>query len=203
MKANNLLSQFGDHRQRVQSAITAVCERRGILLVDDENRENEGDLIFSAQSMTETDMAIMIRHCSGIVCLCITEEKARQLNLPLMVEQNTSKYGTAFTISIEAAEGVTTGVSAADRIQTIRTAIAPNATPESLHHPGHIFPLIARSVIIGQFTKYGTGCKSCQFHQVYAAFGVTAPFFDSAGTGYQWEYMSGMMTELWRAYPKS
>lgn len=145
MKANDLLSQFGDHRQRVQSAITAVCERRGILLVDDENRENEGDLIFSAQSMTEADMAIMIRHCSGIVCLCITEEKARQLNLPLMVEQNTSKYGTAFTISIEAAEGVTTGVSAADRIQTIRTAIAPNATPESLHHPGHIFPLIARS----------------------------------------------------------
>ena len=145
MKANDLLSQFGDHRQRVQSAITSVCEGRGILLVDDENRENEGDLIFSAQSMTEADMAIMIRHCSGIVCLCITEEKARQLNLPLMVEQNTSKYGTAFTISIEAAEGVTTGVSAADRIQTIRTAIAPNATPESLHHPGHIFPLIARS----------------------------------------------------------
>ena len=138
MKANDLLSQFGDHRQRVQSAITAVCERRGILLVDDENRENEGDLIFSAQSMTEADMAIMIRHCSGIVCLCITEEKARQLNLPLMVEQNTSKYGTAFTISIEAAEGVTTGVSAADRIQTIRTAIAPNATPESLHHPGAV-----------------------------------------------------------------
>ena len=123
MKANNLLSQFGDHRQRVQSAITAVCEGRGILLVDDENRENEGDLIFSAQSMTEADMAIMIRHCSGIVCLCITEEKARQLNLPLMVEQNTSKYGTAFTISIEAAEGVTTGVSAADRIQTSRTYI--------------------------------------------------------------------------------
>lgn len=98
MKANDLLSQFGDHRQRVQSAITSVCEGRGILLVDDENRENEGDLIFSAQSMTEADMTIMIRHCSGIVCLCITEEKARQLNLPLMVEQNTSKYGTAFTI---------------------------------------------------------------------------------------------------------
>lgn len=83
MKANDLLSQFGDHRQRVQSAITSVCEGRGILLVDDENRENEGDLIFSAQSMTEADMAIMIRHCSGIVCLCITEEKARQLNLPV------------------------------------------------------------------------------------------------------------------------
>lgn len=83
MKANDLLSQFGDHRQRVQSAITSVCEGRGILLVDDENRENEGDLIFSAQSMTEADMAIMIRHCSGIVCLCITEEKARQLNLPM------------------------------------------------------------------------------------------------------------------------
>lgn len=145
MKKNDLLSEYGNSIQRVQNAITAVREGRGILLVDNENRENEGDLIFSAQNMTNADMALMIRHCSGIVCLCITEEKARQLKLPLMVTHNTSKYGTAFTISIEAAEGVTTGVSAADRIQTIRTAIKEDATPDSLHHPGHIFPLIARS----------------------------------------------------------
>ena len=88
MKANDLLSQFGDHRQRVQSAITSVCEGRGILLVDDENRENEGDLIFSAQSMTEADMAIMIRHCSGIVCLCSHGGRNAPTTetLPLMVD---------------------------------------------------------------------------------------------------------------------
>ena len=111
----------------------AIIEGRGVLLIDDENRENEGDLIFSAQKMTEKDMALMIRHCSGIVCLCITKEKAEQLNLPLMVMHNTSTYGTAFTISIEAAQGVTTGVSAADRICTIKAAIDERATPESLH----------------------------------------------------------------------
>lgn len=140
----DLLAAFGDSRQRVLSAVKAVREGRGILLVDDENRENEGDLIFPAQSMDTDDMALMIRHCSGIVCLCITPERAHQLNLPLMVEDNTSTYGTAFTISIEAAEGVTTGVSAADRITTIRAAIDPTATSASLHHPGHVFPLIAR-----------------------------------------------------------
>lgn len=84
-------------------------------------------------------MALMIRHCSGIVCLCLTKEKAEQLDLPLMVTNNTSTYGTAFTISIEAAEGVTTGVSAADRICTIKAAIDERTTPESLHHPGHVF----------------------------------------------------------------
>jgi len=85
----------------------------------------------------------MIRYCSGIICLCLTPERAKKLNLPLMVENNTSSYGTAFTISIEATEGVTTGVSAADRTQTIQQAIAPNASPDSLNHPGHVFPLIA------------------------------------------------------------
>lgn len=144
MKEDNLLSGFGTPRQRVLAAIAAIREGRGVLLVDDENRENEGDLIFSAQKMTEKDMALMIRHCSGIVCLCITEEKAKKLNLPLMVEHNTSNYGTAFTISIEADKEITTGVSAADRMRTIRTAIDEHATPDSLRHPGHVFPLIAR-----------------------------------------------------------
>ena len=143
MSRKDLLSKFGDSHQRVLNGIKAITEGRGVLLVDDENRENEGDLIFSAQKMTEKDMALMIRHCSGIVCLCLTKEKAERLDLPLMVTNNTSTYGTAFTISIEAAEGVTTGVSAADRICTIKTAIDERATPESLHHPGHVFPLIA------------------------------------------------------------
>ena len=89
-------------------------------------------------------MALMIRECSGIVCLCLTPEKCDSLGLRQMVGENTSKNQTAFTISIEAREGVTTGVSAADRIQTIKTAIAPDAKPEDLSHPGHVFPLQAK-----------------------------------------------------------
>lgn len=144
MEHDNLLAVFGDSTARVKNAISAIKAGKGVLLVDDEDRENEGDLIFPAQTISEKDMACMIRHCSGIVCLCITQEKAEELNLPLMVEHNTSTYGTAFTISIEAAEGVTTGVSAADRVKTIKAAIAEKSTPQSLHSPGHVFPLIAR-----------------------------------------------------------
>lgn len=112
--------------------------------MDDENRENEGDLIFAAEKMTVPQMALMIRECSGIVCLCMPGKMAEKLDLPLMVENNTSRYGTAFTVSVEAATGVTTGVSAADRIRTIRMAVSPGAKPEDLNRPGHIFPLIAR-----------------------------------------------------------
>lgn len=135
----------GDARQRVEKAVEALRSGRGILLVDNEDRENEGDLIFPASSMTVTDMALMIRECSGIVCLCITDRKAAELDLQLMVRDNTSRYGTNFTVSIEAACGVTTGVSAADRITTIRTAVAEGARPEDLCKPGHVFPLIARA----------------------------------------------------------
>lgn len=139
------IEDFGaDYKARVERAISYLQAGKGILLVDDENRENEGDIIFSAEKMTVKDMALMIRECSGIVCLCLTTEKCRELGLYQMVEDNTSKNHTAFTISIEAKEGVTTGVSAADRIQTIKTAIAPDAKPEDLSHPGHVFPLQAK-----------------------------------------------------------
>ncbi len=131
-------------KERIKNACDALKNGKGILLMDNEDRENEGDLIFAASNMQVKDMALMIRHCSGIVCLCLPQEKAIELALTPMVTHNTSIFGTAFTISIEAAEGVTTGVSAADRLQTIRTAINNQATPDSLHHPGHIFPLIAR-----------------------------------------------------------
>ncbi len=94
---------------------------KGILLVDDEHRENEGDLIYSAEKMTKKDMALMIREYSGIMCLCLTEEKCNTLDLNPMVENNTSKNQTAFTVSIEAKKGVATGVSAKDRITTIKT----------------------------------------------------------------------------------
>lgn len=131
--------------QRVETAIKALQDGKGILLIDDENRENEGDLIFSAVNMTIPEMALMIRECSGIVCLCLPPEKAKAIGLKPMVENNTSHYGTNFTFSIEAANGVTTGVSATDRITTIKTAIADNAIPNDLVSPGHVFPLIAKS----------------------------------------------------------
>lgn len=140
-----LLCQFGNSLERVKKAIYNLKEGRGVLLVDDENRENEGDLIFPAETITIPQMAMLIRECSGIVCLCLTEEKVNKLNLPQMVTNNTSSYGTAFTISIEARDGVTTGVSASDRVTTIRTAVKDNCRPEELSHPGHVFPLRARS----------------------------------------------------------
>lgn len=139
------LAKYGlTHTNRVENAVKQLQAGKGILLVDDENRENEADLIYPANTMTYKDMALMIRHCSGIVCLCLTPEKCKELELTPMVKDNTSKNQTAFTISIEAKEGVTTGVSAKDRIQTIKTAVKTNAKPEDLAHPGHIFPLMAR-----------------------------------------------------------
>lgn len=140
------LVQFGiTSRERVENALEQLKKGKGILLIDDENRENEGDLIFSAEFMNVQDMALMIRECSGIVCLCLTNEKADQLELPYMVKENTSSFQTPFTISIEAKNGVTTGVSAADRVTTIKAAIAQNAKPEDLARPGHIFPLRAKN----------------------------------------------------------
>ncbi|WP_147819625.1 3,4-dihydroxy-2-butanone-4-phosphate synthase [Salidesulfovibrio onnuriiensis] len=140
----NLLAKWGAPTERVERALEALSSGRGVLVTDDENRENEADLIFCAKTITEPQMAMLIRECSGIVCLCMPEEKIEELGLPMMVEQNTSRYGTAFTVSIEAAEGVTTGVSAADRVKTVKAASAKGASPVDLHRPGHIFPLRAR-----------------------------------------------------------
>ena len=140
----SLLQQFGDPQQRVEKALSSLRNGQGVLLVDDEDRENEGDLIFAAENLTETQMAMLIRECSGIVCLCLTDDKLRQLDLQPMVANNESRNGTAFTVSIEAREGVTTGVSAADRLTTIKTAIAEEATPSHLCRPGHVFPLRAQ-----------------------------------------------------------
>ena len=141
----SLLKQFGrDSVERVKNACEALKQGKGVILIDDEDRENEGDLIFSAADIKIEQIVTMIRDCSGIICLCLTEEKATALQLQLMVETNTSQYQTAFTTSIEAKEGVTTGVSAHDRWITIRAAVKPDAKPGDLRRPGHIFPLIAR-----------------------------------------------------------
>ena len=139
-----LLSSFGTPFERVENALIALREGRGAMVLDDEDRENEGDMIFAAENMTVEQMALTIRHGSGIVCLCLTDERRKQLELPMMVENNTSAYGTGFTITIEAAHGVTTGVSAAVRLTTVRAAIADNAKPSDLNRPGHVFPLRAQ-----------------------------------------------------------
>jgi len=139
----SLLTQFGNPTERVEKAIGSLQQGQGVLVVDDEDRENEGDLIFSTQHLTHNQMAMLIRECSGIVCLCLTDERIKQLELEQMVSQNTSRHGTAFTVSIEASEGVTTGVSAADRVTTVKAATRKNAVPSDLNQPGHMFPLRA------------------------------------------------------------
>lgn len=117
---------------------------RPIIVVDDENRENEGDLIIAAEHVTEELMAFTIRHTGGIVCLTLDNAQADRLDLPPMVAQNTARRSTAFTVSIEATSGITTGISAHDRAVTVQTAIRDDAGPEDLARPGHVFPLRAR-----------------------------------------------------------
>ncbi|WP_127959206.1 3,4-dihydroxy-2-butanone-4-phosphate synthase [Serratia microhaemolytica] len=148
-----LLSDFGTPLERVERALDALRAGHGVMVLDDENRENEGDMIFAAETMTQQQMALTIRHGSGIVCLCITEDRRQQLDLPMMVPHNSSQFQTAFTVTIEAAQGVTTGVSAADRLTTIRAAIADGAKPSDLHRPGHVFPL--RAQVGGVLTRRG------------------------------------------------
>ena len=144
MSSTSLLQEYGTPLERVERAIEALQQGKGILLMDDEDRENEGDLIFSAQYLTKEQMALMIRECSGIVCVCLTEERAKWLDLPPMVKDNRSRNQTAFTVTIEARKGVTTGVSAQDRVTTIQTAAMLGDKPSDLSRPGHVFPLVAK-----------------------------------------------------------
>jgi len=115
-----------------------------VVLVDEEDRENEGDLLMAAEFVTPASINFMAKHGRGLICLTLTEERCRQLNLPLMVNNNRSQLGTAFTVSIEAARGVTTGISAADRARTVQAAVKRDAGPEDIVQPGHIFPLMAQ-----------------------------------------------------------
>src|SRR5256886_10287253 len=130
----------------------AELYRRGsfVIIVDDEDRENEGDLCIAAEKVTPEVINFMAKHGRGLVCLALTEERCRELDLPLMVENNTSNYGTAFTVSIEARGRVTTGISAKDRSETVKVAIDPKSRPQDLLRPGHVFPLRARKGEIGR-----------------------------------------------------
>ncbi len=121
--------------------------RRGniVVLVDDEDRENEGDLVFAADFVTPEKINFMAKHARGLVCLTLTQAQAQRLNLPPMTQANGTQYGTNFTVSIEAAEGVTTGISAADRARTIQVATRPHAQASDIVQPGHVFPIVAQA----------------------------------------------------------
>jgi 3,4-dihydroxy 2-butanone 4-phosphate synthase / GTP cyclohydrolase II len=129
--------------QRVHAAVTAIRAGRAVILVDDEDRENEGDLVFAAEHATPEAINFMAKFGRGLICLSLTGEQIDRLRLPMMPQAG-APLGTAFTLSIEAREGVTTGISAADRARTIQVAIAPDASPHDVVTPGHIFPLRAR-----------------------------------------------------------
>jgi 3,4-dihydroxy 2-butanone 4-phosphate synthase len=126
---------------RLHEALEALRQGRGVLLLDDDDREHEADLIVAAERIDEPTMALMIRACSGIVCLCLPDATLRRLMLGPMVEPNESRHGTAFTVSIDARDGIGTGVSAADRVATVRAAVRDAAVPYDLVRPGHVFPL--------------------------------------------------------------
>lgn len=134
-----------DALARVAQACEALRLGRPVLLQDDHDREDEADLILPAQGLSVPEMARMIRDGSGIVCLCLTDERCQTLELPPMVAVNNSQYGTGFTVSIEAKTGVTTGVSAADRVRTIQVACDPGSVAADLARPGHVFPLRAKA----------------------------------------------------------
>jgi 3,4-dihydroxy 2-butanone 4-phosphate synthase/GTP cyclohydrolase II len=128
----------------VTEIIAEIRAGRIVILVDDEDRENEGDLVFAAEFVSADKINFLAKHGRGLVCMPITEEHAARLGLRPMVEQNRSRHGTNFTVSIEAAEGIATGISAHDRALTIKVAAAPDARPEHIVQPGHVFPLIAQ-----------------------------------------------------------
>ena len=127
----------------VEDIVADMAAGRMVILVDEEDRENEGDLVLAADHVSAETINFMARHGRGLICLTLTRERCERLQLPPMVPRNGTKMGTAFTVSIEAAEGVTTGISAADRARTVAAAVAPNATAADLVQPGHIFPLQA------------------------------------------------------------
>ncbi len=139
--------------------IAEIRAGRMVILMDDEDRENEGDLVMAAECVRPEDINFMVRYGGGLICLPMSRERCERLRLPLMVHDNRTAHGTRFTVSIEAAHGVTTGISAHDRAHTIRTAVAPEARPEDIVQPGHVFPIMAQPG--GVLTRAGHTEASC------------------------------------------
>ena len=148
----------------ISQIIQDIQNGKMVMLVDEEDRENEGDLIIAAQFVTSEHINFMAKYGRGLICLTLTEQRCKQLNLSPMVSRNSTKMGTNFTASIEAAEGVTTGISTADRALTIRTAVNVNARPMDIISPGHVFPLIAQQG--GVLVRAGHTQAGCDIAQL-------------------------------------
>jgi 3,4-dihydroxy 2-butanone 4-phosphate synthase/GTP cyclohydrolase II len=167
---------------RIEEIISDIRDGKMVIIMDDEDRENEGDLIMAASMVRPEDINFMARYGRGLICLTLTRERCRQLSLPLMVNDNQDQHATNFTLSIEAAEGVTTGISAYDRAHTVRTAVQPEAKPQDLVQPGHIFPLMARPG--GVLTRAGhteAGCDLARLAGLEAA-GVIVEILNEDGS---------------------
>jgi 3,4-dihydroxy 2-butanone 4-phosphate synthase / GTP cyclohydrolase II len=168
--------------ERVKRAIEEIKAGRMVILVDDEDRENEGDLTMASELVTPEAITFMATKACGLICVTLTPERVEQLRLPMMVEQNEAPLGTAFTISVEAAEGVSTGISAADRARTIRVAYDPANGPESLISPGHVFPLRAMPGGVLQRTGQTEGSVDLARLAGLAPSGVICEIMKSDGT---------------------
>lgn len=162
--------------------IAAIRAGEMVVLLDDQDRENEGDLVMAAHAVKAEHINFMVQHARGLVCLTLTEEKAKSLDLPLMVKHNQSAFETNFACSIEAATGVTTGISAYDRAHTIQTAVRPHATPQDIVRPGHIFPIIAKAG--GVLTRAGHTEASVDLARLagFNAEGVIVEIMNDDGT---------------------
>lgn len=162
--------------------IDDIRQGKMVILMDDEDRENEGDLIIAAEKITPEAINFMAMYGRGLICLTITKERCLRLGLPLMVQDNNAQFSTAFTVSIEAAEGVTTGISAADRARTVEAAVAPNAVAADLVQPGHIFPLMAQDG--GVLTRAGHTEAGCDLARLagYSPAAVIVEILNEDGT---------------------
>jgi 3,4-dihydroxy 2-butanone 4-phosphate synthase/GTP cyclohydrolase II len=171
-----------DSIERVLAALDDIRAGKMVILVDDEDRENEGDLVMAADLVTPEAINFMIRHARGLVCLSLTGERIERLELPMMVDDNRSPRGTAFTVSIEARTGVSTGISPADRAQTIKAAIAADAVPRDLVSPGHIFPLKAKPGGVLQRTGHTEGAVDLARMAGFSPAGVICEVINDDGT---------------------
>ena len=165
-----------------QEIIADIKAGKMVILMDDEDRENEGDLIMAASCVRPEDINFMARYGRGLICLTLTRDRCKQLALPLMVDRNNAQFSTAFTVTIEAAEGVTTGISAADRAVTVQAAVAPNAKAADLVQPGHIFPLMAQDG--GVLTRAGHTEAGCDLARLagYEPASVIVEILNEDGT---------------------
>jgi len=180
------MSELGEGRDSnfssIENAMEDVRQGRMIVIVDDEDRENEGDLMIASEKVTSEAINFMAKYGRGLICLALTEERTRELGLPMMVENNESTFETPFTVSIDAREGITTGISASDRSVTIQTAINSQKGKSDLVKPGHVFPLRARTG--GVLVRMGQTEASVDIARIAGLYpsGVICEIMDDDGT---------------------